>query len=202
MSLWVDDRSQGGSCFNAGQSVVRNNRLANSVQTHVFDSGSAAAVGGQERTGPTLFARLDKGEEGEKLREQRLRAESARGEEALTVSHDCFACWLIYHAARTRLRRDCAHVQPKRNLQGVSCAPEGAQHDRSVQNVSSTCGQRPQMQRLGTCTERCTVQNASSVFEQRTRRARARMTLKPRSFGSEVGNAEFGLRRWPRCGGE
>ncbi len=31
------------------------------MQTHVFDSGSAAAVGGQERTGPTLFAWLAKG---------------------------------------------------------------------------------------------------------------------------------------------
>ena len=26
----------------------------------------------------------------------------------------CFACWLIYHAARARLRRDSAHVQEKR----------------------------------------------------------------------------------------
>ena len=32
----------------------------------------------------------------------------------------CFACWLIYHAARARLRRDTAHVQPARNLQGVA----------------------------------------------------------------------------------
>ena len=44
-----------------GTFVGRTNRLANSVQTHFFDSGSAAAVGGQERTGPTLFARLAKG---------------------------------------------------------------------------------------------------------------------------------------------
>ena len=49
LSLWVDDRSQGGSCFNAGTSVARDNRLATSVQTHFFDSGSAAAVGRQER---------------------------------------------------------------------------------------------------------------------------------------------------------
>ena len=31
LSLWVDDRSQGGSCFNAGTSVARDNRLAISV---------------------------------------------------------------------------------------------------------------------------------------------------------------------------
>jgi hypothetical protein len=49
LSLWVDDRSQGGRCFNAGTSVARDNRLATSVQTHFFDSGSAAAVGRQER---------------------------------------------------------------------------------------------------------------------------------------------------------
>jgi len=24
----------------------------------------------------------------------------------------CYACWLIYHAARARLRRDTAHVHP------------------------------------------------------------------------------------------
>ena len=28
----------------------------------------------------------------------------------------CFACWLIYHAARARLRQDIAHVQLARNL--------------------------------------------------------------------------------------
>jgi hypothetical protein len=50
----------------------------------------------------------------------------------------CFACWLIYHAARARLRRDSAHVQPARNFQDVSCAPGSAQHERSVQNVSLT----------------------------------------------------------------
>ena len=41
---------------------MRNNRLAISVQTHFFDSCSAKADGRQDRTGPTLFARLDKGE--------------------------------------------------------------------------------------------------------------------------------------------
>jgi hypothetical protein len=91
-----------------------------------------------------------------------------------------------------------AHVQPEfRNFQGVSCAPEStqqgrivqnvsftfgqqpscsAQHERSVQNVSFTFGQRPQLQRPGACTERCTVQNASSVFEQRAQRACTQIT--------------------------
>jgi hypothetical protein len=48
----------------------------------------------------------------------------------------CFACWLIHHAARARLRRDSAHVQPARNFQGVSSAPGSAQHERSVQDAS------------------------------------------------------------------
>ena len=48
----------------------------------------------------------------------------------------CYACWLIYHAARARLRRDTTHVQPARNFQGVSCAPGSAQHEQSVQDVS------------------------------------------------------------------
>jgi hypothetical protein len=43
----------------------------------------------------------------------------------------------------------------------------------------------------GPCTERCTVQNASSVFEQRAHRSPRKqpmyMTLKPRSLKSEVG---------------
>ena len=37
------------------------NRRATSVQPHFFDSGSAAAAGGQERAGHTLFARLATG---------------------------------------------------------------------------------------------------------------------------------------------
>ena len=88
----------------------------------------------------------------------------------------CFTCWLVYHAARARLRRDSAHVQPKRNFQGVSCAPGSAQQGRIVQNVSFTFGQQPQLQRPGACTERCTVQNASSVFEQRAQRACTQIT--------------------------
>ena len=28
----------------------------------------------------------------------------------------CLACWLIYHAARARLRRNTAHIQPARNF--------------------------------------------------------------------------------------
>jgi hypothetical protein len=64
LSLWVDERSQGGRCFNVGTSVARDNRLAISVQTHFFDSGSAAAVGRQERWTQRLFAWLAKGDEG------------------------------------------------------------------------------------------------------------------------------------------
>ena len=48
----------------------------------------------------------------------------------------CYACWLIYHAARARLRRDTAHVQTARTFQGVSSAPGSAQHEQSVQDVS------------------------------------------------------------------
>ena len=70
---------KGSRCFNAGTSVACNNRLANSVQTHFFDTGSAAAVGRQERWTQRLFVWLAKGGRncGE-LREQRLRAESAQ----------------------------------------------------------------------------------------------------------------------------
>ena len=91
-----------------------------------FNFGSAAAVDrkllrfADARNGFS-FAGSPKGEEGGKLRKQRLRAESAPGEEALRTpvargerarrgGADRFACWLIYHAARARLRRDCAHV--------------------------------------------------------------------------------------------
>jgi hypothetical protein len=59
-SVWTD-RNQGSSCFNAGTSVARDNRLATSVQTHFFDSGSAAAVGRQERWTQRLFVWLAKG---------------------------------------------------------------------------------------------------------------------------------------------
>ena len=65
----------------------------------------------------------------------------------------CYACWLIYHAARARLRRDTAHVQPARNLQGVAYAPGSAQHERSVGTVSPTLGRRPQLQRPDACME-------------------------------------------------
>jgi hypothetical protein len=90
----------------------------------------------------------------------------------------CFACWLIYHAAWARLRRNSAHVQPARNSQDVSCAPGSAQHERSVQNVSFTFGQGPQLQRPGARTERCTVQNACSVFQQRAQRACTQITTR------------------------
>ena len=90
----------------------------------------------------------------------------------------CFACWLIYHAARARLRRDSAHVQPARNLQGVSSAPGSAQHERSVQDASFASGRRPQLQRLGACTESCTVQNTFLVSEQRAQRACTQITTR------------------------
>ena len=61
LSLRVDSRSQRSRCFHAGTSVARDNRLATSVQTHFFDSGSAAAVGRQERWTQRLFVWLAKG---------------------------------------------------------------------------------------------------------------------------------------------
>ena len=107
----------------------------------------------------------------------------------------CYACWLIYHAARARLRRDTAHVQTARTFQGVSSAPGSAQHEQSVQDVSFESGRRPQLQRLVACTASCTVQNTSLIFEQRAqhsvhrspREQHMRMTLKPSSFKSMVG---------------
>jgi hypothetical protein len=59
----------------------------------------------------------------------------------------CFTCWLVYHAARERLLQDATHVPPARNLQGVASAPESAQHERGVGDVSLTFGRRPQLQR-------------------------------------------------------
>ena len=64
--------------MNAGTSVARDNRLATSVQTHFFDSGSAAAVGRQERWTQRLFAWLAKGGG----RWKTLRATAVRGERA------------------------------------------------------------------------------------------------------------------------
>ncbi len=89
VSLRVDSRSQRSSCFQAGTSVGSANRLANSVQPHFFDSGSAAAAGGQERAGQTLFVRLDTGEEGGKIRQQRLRARSVGGGKEKALHRNC-----------------------------------------------------------------------------------------------------------------
>ena len=61
LSLRVDSCSQRSRCFHVGTSVARDNRLAISVQTHFFDSGSAAAVGRQERWPQRLFVWLAKG---------------------------------------------------------------------------------------------------------------------------------------------
>jgi len=72
-----------GRCFNAGTSVARDNRLATSVQTHFFDSGSAAAVGRQERWTQRLFVWLVKGEDGGST----SRAAVARGERAGCAEH-------------------------------------------------------------------------------------------------------------------
>ena len=60
-----------GRCFNAGTSVARDNRLATSVQTHFFDSGSAAAVGRQERWTQRSSPGSPKGEEGGRWRTSR-----------------------------------------------------------------------------------------------------------------------------------
>ena len=90
----------------------------------------------------------------------------------------CYACWLIYHAARARLRRDTAHVQTARTFQGVSSALGSAQHEQSVQDVSFASGRRPQLQRLGACTASCTVQNTSLIFEQRAQRVCTQITTR------------------------
>ena len=73
-------------------------------------------------------------------------------------------------------RRVSAHVQTARNFQGVSSAPGSAQHEQSVQDVSFASGRRPQLQRLGACTESCTVQNTSLVFEQHAQRVCTQIT--------------------------
>ena len=95
----------------------------------------------------------------------------------------CFACWLIYHAALARLRRDTAHVQPARNLQGVAYAPGSAQHERSVGTVSPTLGRRPQLHRPDSCMEHQQIKPA----HQSPRKQRMRVAVKPSSLKSEVG---------------
>ena len=60
------------------------------MQTHFFDSGSAAAADGQERAGHTLFARLSKGgAESETLREQQSCAETRTGEATYARGRKC-----------------------------------------------------------------------------------------------------------------
>jgi len=92
VSLRVDNRSQRRSCFQAGTSVGRANRRANSVQTHLFDFGSVAAVDRKlfrsaDAWDEFSFAGSPTGEEGgsEKPWKQRLRVKSALGEEALNL---------------------------------------------------------------------------------------------------------------------
>ena len=108
MSLRVDDRSQRSSCFQAGTSVARDNRRATSVQPHFFDSGSAAAAGGQERAGQTLFVRLDTGEEGGKIRQQRLRVRSARGGQEKALHRKL--CGEVHWGATYARRRKCENA--------------------------------------------------------------------------------------------
>ena len=48
-------------CSNAGKFVARDNKLATSVQTHFFDTGSAAAVGRQGRWTQRSFVWLATG---------------------------------------------------------------------------------------------------------------------------------------------
>ena len=76
----------------------------------------------------------------------------------------CYACWLIYHAARARLRRDTAHVQTARTFQGISSALGSAQHEQSVQDVSFASGRRLQLRRLGTCKCAAWAQRAGCIL--------------------------------------
>ena len=48
----------------------------------------------------------------------------------------------------------------------------------SVQDASFASGRRPQLQCLGACTESCTVQNTSLVFERRAQRACTQITTR------------------------
>ena len=82
------------------------NRLAISVQTHFFDSGSAAAVGRQERWTQRIFVWLAKG--GRKVED--FRATVARGErascaekrtgEATYAGESARTCWSCRGGAR------------------------------------------------------------------------------------------------------
>jgi len=95
-----------GRCFNAGTSVARDNRLETSVQTHFFDSGSAAAVGRQERWTQRLFVWLAKGEDGGNT----SRAAVARGEHAgCTEKH---AGEATYAGEGARTRWSCGGARP------------------------------------------------------------------------------------------
>jgi len=71
---------KGRRCFNGGTSVARDNRLATSVQTHSFryrQCGSCRQARALDAA-PLRLAR-QRGEDAGELRQQRLRAGSARG---------------------------------------------------------------------------------------------------------------------------
>ena len=94
----------------------------------------------------------------------------------------CFACWLIYHAARARLRRDTAHVQPARNLQGVAYMhPE-------VRSMSEALGLslRHSDDDLS-CSGPTRAWNINRPAHQSPRQHRMRVAVKPSSLKSEVG---------------
>jgi len=100
---------KGGRCFNAGTSVACNNRLANSVQTHFFDTGSAAAVGRQERWTQRFFVWLAKrGEESEELRQPRLRVRSARGGQEKALHREL--CGAAHWEGDLRAGRKCENA--------------------------------------------------------------------------------------------
>ncbi len=83
-----------------------------------------------------------------------------------------FACWLVHHAAQAQLERTRARVQPGSHVQGVSCAPERAQHEQNVQGVSFELERQPQLPRPSAHIGRCNVQNVSFAFGQHAQRAR------------------------------
>jgi len=83
----------------------------------------------------------------------------------------CFRSWLVYHAAQARLERTRTHIQPERHVQGASCAPGRAQHERNVQSVSFALERQPQLQRPSVHIGRCNVQNVSFAFGQHAQRA-------------------------------
>ena len=82
LSLRFDDSSQRSRCFHAGTFVARDNRLEISVQTHFFryqQCGSCRQARALDAALLRLARHRERKVEGGKLRQQRLRASSARG---------------------------------------------------------------------------------------------------------------------------